>query len=500
MKKYILLLTIAAAGLCVQAQTADLSSENQSLSPEEISEENNDSGLFIPESWEANLDSLLNSWYVKHYTHKRENPGYEEKTTGNDSIYVSRLSKLNNLVELPYNTVVRNCINLYVERRRNSIEYMLGLENFYFPMIEQALDQYGLPDELKYLAVVESALNPVALSRAGASGLWQFMLPTGKQYELEINSLVDERLDPLKATYAACRYFKDMYSIFNDWTLVIASYNCGAGNVQKAIRRASGSTDYWKIYPYLPKETRSYVPLFVAANYVMNYYAQHQLYPVQTDLPPASDTIMINHQIHFDQISEIIGIEKEYLRALNPQYKKDIIPGNSKPRALKLPSLMIYAFIEKQDTIIKHKADEYFSNRTYAGNTDGNKEKIYHTVKKGENLITIANKYGVTASSVRKWNGLRSNKVGIGRRLIVYVDNGGYSPAIASSQNTPSGNGKKSQRMTIDKPFGAYKVKKGDSISSIAKKFKCSQTELMSMNNLKNSYLMEGQYIRIPLK
>jgi membrane-bound lytic murein transglycosylase D len=499
MKKYILLFTITVTGFCIQAQTTGLSSDNQSFSSEEIPSDSNDVDLFIPESWEANLDSLLNSWDVRHYTHKKANPGYEEKMAGNDSIYVERLSKLNNLVELPYNTVVRNCINLYVERRRNSVEYMLGLENFYFPMIEQALDQYDLPDELKYLSVVESALNPVALSRAGASGLWQFMLPTGKQYGLEINSLVDERRDPLKATYAACQYFKDMYSIFNDWTLVIASYNCGAGNVQKAIRRANGSTDYWKIYPYLPKETRSYVPLFVAANYVMNYYAQHQLFPVQTDLPPATDTVMVNQQVHFDQISEIIGIEREYLRALNPQYKKDIIPGNSKSRSLKLPSLMIYAFIEKQDTIVKHKVEEYFSNRTYAGSTGDNKEKIYHTVKRGENLITIANKYGVTASGIRKWNGLRSNKVGVGRRLVVYVDNGGY-PLSASTSTTQKTSGNDKKRMTIDKPFGAYKVKKGESISSIAKKFNCTQSELKSMNDLKNSYLMEGQYLRIPLK
>jgi membrane-bound lytic murein transglycosylase D len=331
----------------------------------------------------------------------------------------------------------------------------------------------------------------------GASGLWQFMLPTGKQYGLEINSLVDERRDPLKSTHAACRYLLDMYNIFNDWTLVIASYNCGAGNVQKAIRRANGSTDYWKIYPYLPRETRSYVPLFVAANYVMNYYAHHQLFPVETDLPPATDTVMVSQQIHFDQISEILDIEKDYLRALNPQYKKDIIPGNSKPRSLKLPSLKIYAFIEKQDTILKHKSNKYFTNRAYTGNLGKSAEKLIHTVKSGESLVTIANKYGVTASNVRKWNGLKSNKIGVGRRLVIYADNGRYS----SSANTTKQTAGKSQNTAVNKPFSIYIVKKGDTLSDIAKKFKCTQLEVMAMNNMENPNLLQaGQYLRIPLK
>jgi membrane-bound lytic murein transglycosylase D len=490
MRKYFLLLCIAGISFCVKAQTYD--NATQASYADDLLQTVDDNELFIPESWESNLDSLMSSWYVKHYTHKRENPGYEETLQGNDSIYVSRLSRLNNLVELPYNRVVRNCINLYVERRRSSLEYVLGLENFYFPMIEQALDQYGLPDELKYLAIVESALNPTALSIAGASGLWQFMLPTGKQYGLEINSLVDERRDPLKATHAACQYFKNMYNVFHDWSLVIAAYNCGEGNVNKAIRRANGNTDYWKIYPYLPKETRTYVPLFVAVNYAMNYYAQHQLYPVQTDLPPSTDTVMVSQQLHFDQISEILGIEKEFLRALNPQYKRDIIPGNSKPRALKLPTLKTYAFIELQDSIARHKADEIFTNRTYTDESTGRSEKIYHQVKKGETAVTVANKYGVTVASVRKWNKLRSNKVAMGRRLVVYADNGGYS--IASTANSKKSNA------SVSKPFGAYKVRKGDTLSSIAKKFNCTIGELKQLNKAENNLLKEGEFIRIPLK
>jgi membrane-bound lytic murein transglycosylase D len=384
---------------------------------------------------------------------------------------------------------------------------MLGLENFYFPMIEQALDKYGLPHELKYLSIVESALNPTALSRAGASGLWQFMLPTGKQYGLEINSLVDERRDPLKATYAACQYFTDLYAIYGDWTLVIAAYNCGPGNVNKAITRANRSTDYWSIYPYLPQETRMYVPLFIAVNYVMNYYAQHQLYPVETNLPAATDTITINQQIHFDQISAVLGIEKEYLRALNPQYKRDIIPGNSMPRTLKLPSMLAYAFIEKQEDIVKYKADEIFTNRTYVGDyTQNNNEKIVYKVKRGETLATVAGKYGVTMSNIRKWNGLKSNKVKPGRSLILYVDNGGYNlkPNREEKFNREEKPNRKENVGAKKTPedtasLGKYKIKKGDTYYNIAKKYPgCSASDLMRINNTTNKALKVGQYIKVP--
>lgn len=388
--------------------------------------------ILLPESWDTDLDSLMNSWHIKYFVEKNNHPGYREAIVASDSVYIDRLSRLNNIIELPYNEYVRNCINLYVDRRRSTVEYMLGLERVYFPMIEQALAQNDLPDELKYLAVVESALNPVALSRVGASGLWQFMLATGKQYGLEINSLVDERRDPLKATYAACEYFKDMHRIYGDWNLVIASYNCGPGNVNKAIKRAGGKTDFWEIYPYLPKETRSYVPLFIAATYVMNYYANHQLYPAQTHLPLSTDTVMVDQTIHFDQIADVLSVDKELIRALNPQYKKDIIPGNSKPRSIKLPALSAYSFVELEDSICKHRKDELLANRSYIGNKALDKEKITHKVLRGENLHTIGNKYGVTAANIRKWNGLRSNKVGTGKRLTIYVENGGYA------MNTPT--------------------------------------------------------------
>ena len=514
MKRYVLLIFIAISCICAHAQVT-LWQEMQSDTYQESLDA--DSSMIVPESWDANLDSLLNSWHVKHYTRKTQNPGYQENIQACDSVYVSRLACLPRIMELPYNDVVRNCIDLYVDRRRNMVEYMLGLENFYFPMIEQALDENGLPLELKYLAVVESALNPTALSRAGASGLWQFMLPTGKMYGLEINSLVDERRDPLKATYAACKYFKDMYAVYGDWNLVIAAYNCGPGNVNKAIKRAGGKTDYWAIYPYLPKETRLYVPFFIAANYAMNYYAQHQLYPVQTELPTSTDTVMIDRQIHFDQISEVLGIEKEQLRALNPQYKKDIIPGNlSKSYALKLPALHAYNFVGLVDSISNHRANELFANRTYVGKNSGNnKEKVTHKVTKGETLVSIGNKYGVTASNIRKWNGLKSNKVASGRRLTLYVDNGGYASANTSSDsNKPTVSEKSTASTKVEvknktktksvlsensKSYGRYKVKSGDSYYTIAKKFPgYTPSDLMKLNNTKNSSLKVGQYINVP--
>jgi membrane-bound lytic murein transglycosylase D len=474
---------------------------------------NDDDALYIPESWDVNLDSLMNSWYVNHFVDKNAHPGYHEAVVASDSVYVDRLSRMNNIVELPYNEIVRNCIDLYVDRRRNTVEYMLGLENLYFPMIEQALDANGLPLELKYLVIIESALNPVALSRAGASGLWQFMLGTGKQYGLEINSLVDERRDPLQATYAACEYLKDMYRIYGDWTLVIAAYNCGSGNVNKAIRRANGSTDYWKIYPYLPKETRLYVPLFIAANYVMNYYANHQLRPVQTNLPVATDTVMITQAIHFDQVSEVLKVDKDLIRMLNPQYKRDIIPGNSKPRVLKLPALQAYAYVGLEDSIIQHRRGELFTNRTYVTDVGkSNREKMIHKVRKGETVVSISNKYGIAAASIRKWNGLKSNKVSVGRRLVLYVDNGGYTAsAPAPTQSaTPSNLSIRSAISTASsyqpqrtyestESYSDYKVRSGDSLYTIAQKFPgCSHDDLKKINNLKSSQLKTGQIIKVP--
>lgn len=476
----------------------------------------------IPESLDANVDSLLHSWHVQYFTQQED---YCHDDDANvffpDSVYADRLNRLPSVISLPYNHIVRDCIDLYAERKRDLVRYMLGMADFYFPIIEEVLDQHDLPLELKYLAVVESALNPVALSRVGACGLWQFMLPTGKSYGLEINSLVDERRDPRRATEAACAYFKDMYAIYGDWNLVMAAYNCGPGNVNKAIRRAGGKRDFWAIFPYLPRETRSYVPLFIAASYIMNYYCDHNLCPLQTSLPLATDTVMINNALHLQQVSEVLQLDVATLRALNPQYKRDIVPGNTRPSVLKLPAAATYAFVGKEDTVYKHRMEEYLANLvTTTGNATGNKaatrEQITHVVLQGENLYTIANRYGVTAKDIRKWNGLSSNRVPKGKRLKLYVDNGGIAFAVAKPKATPSSTNKAKTNSTqsataqttvtvkaattSSKGFVAYTVKSGDSLYSIAKKYPgVSTKDLQQVNGLSGSDIRPGQVLKIPV-
>lgn len=496
----------------------------QTLQAEEIKPEKQDSiktleneiGL-IPESLDANVDSLLHSWHVEYFT-KQEDFCHDDDANifFPDSVYADRLNRLPSVISLPYNHIVRDCIDLYAERKRDLVRYMLGMADFYFPIIEEVLDRHDLPIELKYLAVVESALNPVALSRVGASGLWQFMLPTGKIYGLEINSLIDERRDPKRATEAACSYFKDMYAIYGDWNLVMAAYNCGPGNVNKAIRRAGGKRDFWAIFPYLPRETRSYVPLFIAASYIMNYYCDHNLCPLQTSLPLATDTVMVNQALHLQQVSEVLQLDLATLRALNPQYKRDIIPGNTRPSALKLPAAATYAFVGQEDTIYKHRMEEYLANipihNEEAQNSKATtRERITHVVLQGENLYTIANRYGVTAKDIRKWNGLGSNRVAKGKRLKLYVDNGGIAfaaakPTTSTTKSTASSSTAKTAITTKaaistnGKEFIAYTVKSGDSLYSIAKKYPgVSTKDLQQANGLKGSDIRPGQVLKIPV-
>jgi membrane-bound lytic murein transglycosylase D len=264
---------------------------------------------------------------------------------------------------MAHNDVVQKFIDRYSGRLRHSISYMLGASNFYMPIFEQALEAYQMPLELKYLPIIESALNPKAVSRVGATGLWQFMLATGRQYGLQVNSLVDERRDPIKSSYAAARYLKDLYRIFGDWNLVIAAYNCGPENINKAIRRSNGEKDYWQIYPYLPKETRGYVPAFIAANYIMTYYSQHNICPMTTRLPAKTDTIMVNKNVHLEQIAAVLGINIDLLRSLNPMYRRDIVPGLSEPMPVRLPITEVGRFIDLQDSIFNHRSDELLNRR-----------------------------------------------------------------------------------------------------------------------------------------
>lgn len=462
----------------------------------------------IPESLDANVDSLLHTWHVQYFSKKDDYCHDDvENVYFDDSVYQERLDRLPRVMPLPYNKVVRDCIDLYAGRRRDLVRYMLGMADFYFPIIEQILDEHNLPIELKYLAVVESALNPVALSRVGASGLWQFMLPTGKSYGLEINSLVDDRRDPVKATHAACKYFEDMYAIYKDWNLVLAAYNCGPGNVNKAIRRSGGKTDFWDIFPYLPKETRSYVPLFVAANYIMNYYCDHNICPMQTSLPLATDTIMVNNNLHLEQVSDVLKMDIEELRALNPQYKRDILPGNTaSPCVLKLPAVQTYAFIDKEDSVYTHRIEELLANctQTSANSKEDSKENITHVVESGENIYTIANRYGVTAQEIRKWNGLSSTRVAKGKRLKLKVDNGGVTFATKTPPTkTPAVQTQaqeKNAAKVSDKNLVSYKVQSGDSLYSIAKKYPgVSTDDLRKVNGLTSASIRPGQVIKIPV-
>lgn len=418
----LLLATFLAAPLCAQESVNVVINDNGTQREETID---------LPRSMTYPLDSLLNDWKAKTYidlgkdcSTSHENPLFS------DSVYIDRLSRMPVIMEMPYNEIVRKFIDMYATRLRNQVSFMLSACNFYMPIFEKALDAYGLPLELKYLPIIESALNPSAVSRAGAAGLWQFMLQTGKIYGLESNSLVDERRDPIKATWAAARYLKDLYGIYNDWNLVIAAYNCGPGTINKAIRRAGGKTDYWDIYNYLPRETRGYVPAFIAANYIMSYYCKHNICPMETNIPAATDTVQVSRNLHFEQVADICHVPMGELKSLNPQYKRNIIPGDSKPQTLRLPMNAISTFIDNQDTIYNHRQAELFKNRrtvavgngrtTTSKAVAGTGKPTYYKIKKGDTLGSIALRYGVSVSKLRSWNGLRGNNIRAGKTLKIY--------------------------------------------------------------------------------
>ena len=401
-------------GLQAQVQTITVQNAN-----------GQESLIDLPESMETDMDSLYWDWLSKTHLSLDENC---QVTTANpivsDSVYMDRLSRIPSIMELPYNDAVKKSIEAYTVRLRNKVSFMLGAANFYMPIFEEALDAYDLPLELKYLPIIESALNPTALSRRRASGLWQFILSTGKIYGLENNSLVDERRDPVKASWAAARYLKDLYNIYKDWSLVLAAYNCGPGNVNKAIRRANGATDYWTLYYYLPRETRGYVPAFIAANYVMNYYCEHGICPLESELPIHTDTIQISKDLNLNQVAAVCNISIEQLRSLNPQYKKDIIPGSNKPYALRLPENQIGTFIELQDSVFAYKADQYIGKRKTVAIKDGNgtsnsKGATYHRIRNGDTLGGIALRYNTTVSKLRQLNGIKGNNIRAGKTLRV---------------------------------------------------------------------------------
>lgn len=353
---------------------------------------------------------------------------YKDTIVLPDSVYKARLQALPCVVELPYNQIVKRFILRYVQRGQKQVARMKRMSEYYFPIFEEALDRYGLPYELELMPIIESALNPQAHSHMGAAGLWQFMPATGKRYGLEINSLVDERMDPIKSTEAACRFLKAMYDVFQDWNLVIAAYNCGSGNVSKAIHRAGGKRDFWSIYPYLPRETRSYLPIFIAANYAMNYSAEHGICPAPLEKIMLTDTILTNRRLHLEQVSTKLEIPLDELRRLNPQYTRDILPGGT-TYALCLPSEKAGLFIEQQDSIYAHKADQLINNRRaeidMAKVTDISgayrvNGVTYYTIKNGDTLGGIAKKFRCSVKQLKAWNGLKNDNIRAGRKLKIY--------------------------------------------------------------------------------
>lgn len=349
-----------------------------------IDKQGNTEFIDFPEAMTYNLDSLMSLYMSKKYLSmpgdcemKNENPVFTPEE------YIDRLRRMPTVMEMGYNDIVQRFIDRYMARLRHSVSYMLGATNFYVPIFEEALEAYQVPLELKYLPVIESALNPRAVSRVGATGLWQFMLGTGKQYGLEVNSLVDERRDPVRSSYAAARYLRDLYRIFGDWNLVIAAYNCGPGNINKAIHRSGGEKDYWRLYPYLPAETRGYVPAFIAANYAMTYYCEHGICPMSTKLPLETDTVVVDRDVHLEQIAKVLDLDIEMLRSLNPQYRRDIVPGSTKNYAIRLPMADTGRFIDMQDSIYSYRTSELLTKRAVVDVNDDQPTFRKKVVKRG---------------------------------------------------------------------------------------------------------------------
>lgn len=401
----------------------------------------------LPEAMTNEYDSLLSVYNNRTYLNINTdcnmpdvNPVYSKE------VYKERLARIPSVIELPYNDVVQKFIDRYSGRLRRSVSIMLGAQNFYMPTFEEALESYGLPLELKYLPVIESALNPNAVSHVGATGLWQFMLTTGKQYGLEINSLVDERRDPVRASYAAAHYLRDLYKIFGDWNLVIAAYNCGPENINKAIHRSNGATDYWQIYPYLPKETRGYVPAFIAANYIMNYYCDHNICPMQANLPGKTDTVVVSRDVHFEQVAQVLGMEIDQIKQLNPQYRRNIVNGSTRPMALRLPATLVGKFIDNEDSIYAYRPDVLLAKRTEVEVNDDvpsysrrsssssrskstskrnsrrskgkkNKRGRNVTIRQGDTLSEIAKRNGTTVSKLKKLNKISGSSIRAGKKL-----------------------------------------------------------------------------------
>ena len=476
----------------------------------------------------ANLDSTAKLYYIENQVDDIE---LIDVVTDNDSfridipdsVYVNRIAAIPTVVELSYNKIVRRYIEMYASKKHNLVEVMVGLSEHYFPVFDDIFDYYDVPNEMKYMSIVESALNPRAYSRARAVGLWQFMYGTGRMYDLEVNSLVDERMDLYKSTHAAARYVKKLHDRYNDWILVVAAYNCGPGNVNKAIRRAGGKSNYWDIYYYLPRETRGHIPAFIAATYIMNYYEEHNIEPRELkDLPLTCDTIQVNEKLHLEQVSKVLQLPMKQLRDLNPQYRYDIIPASkSKTYALRLPTDHALTFIDSSKAIFAYKDSIYFKNNTITkpvksyrtpSAPGSNYTKLTYKVKANDNLGFISEWYDVRISDIRYWNNIRGNMIRSGQKLAIYKKKSVASKysdidklSFAQKQARIGKQVKSSSKPKAppaeplkEGEYVVYTVKRGDTFWDIAKLYNVTDTQIMRWNSITNAKsLREGQKLKI---
>lgn len=410
------------------------------------------------------VDTQVDGWYMKKYMRVDSTLYTNEIPVFPREVYLDRLRRLPNLIEMPYNEVVQDYIDQYTGRLRRSVSFMLGVQNFYVPIFEEALEAEGVPLELKYLPVVESAFDPMATSRVGAAGLWQFMVPTAKHYGLTVNSLLDERRDPIKSSQAAARYLKDLYNSFGDWTLAIAAYNCGRNNVLKAIKRAGGARDYWAIYPYLPRETRGYVPAFIAANYVMNYYCDHKIPPMKTIAPAETDTVTVSRNLYLAQVAAACNLDVETVQAMNPQYRAGVVPGNSQPCALRLPVQSIDRFLQLGDSIY---------NVAPAAEVAERREEV-------EPAELTAQPNNTTTRQSRRQALAEERRERRERR------------AAAAAERKK----RKSKRAHAEEP-SEVDIRQGDTLSEIARRNNTTVEKLQKMNNLNGSAIRAGKKLRV---
>jgi len=442
------------------------------------------------------LDKMMDFWYAKQSEAKIQSlsslSDNGEIPENADSLIALRLSRLETVIPITLNEKTKNYIELYVYKRARSASYILASAQYYFPKMQQIFDKYNLPEELIYMTIIESALNPTAVSRAGATGIWQFMYNTGKMYGLEVNTFIDDRRDPMKATEAAALHLQDLYKMFGDWTVAIAAYNCGAGNVRKAIQRSGNKTGFWNIYPYLPAETRGYFPAFCGALFMMKYYEAYGITPAQLTLPLDVDTVMVNKELHFEQLAEILKIDIQEIKSLNPQYKREVIPAYVNSYPLTLRNKDIIRYLDLKDTIHAYNYEQYFTplavyEKLLKGadlSSDTGYVKKYHTVKRGETLSKIAVRYGLSVKELQKMNLLSSTYVDVGKRLVVGYESKNSVQNSNISNNKPVSSSVNTSSSSTNITY--YKIKNGDTLYSIAQKHGISLEKIMKDNNITN--------------